>query len=220
MTKKQRIEHIIDIFKTQMPAPETELNYKNPYQLIVAVILSAQCTDVRVNKITPDFYKAFPSAKVLAETEDYEIFEYIKTCSYPNNKAKNLKKMAEMLISEFAGVLPENTDDMQRLPGVGRKTAHVLASVLYGQDVLAVDTHVQRLSVRIGLTPKAKNPKEVEKGLVSIAPQGVLHHLHHWLILHGRYICKARTPLCDKCSITDYCTYFEKEQKTVKKIKK
>lgn len=220
MTRKKRLEKIIEIFRAEMPSPETELNYKTPYQLAVAVILSAQCTDVRVNKITPDFYKAFPEAKDLAAAEEVDIFEYIKSCSYPNSKTKNLRNMAIKLVNDFNSVFPEDPDDMQKLPGVGRKTAHVLASVLYGQNVLAVDTHVHRVSVRIGLTPKAKNPVQVERGLVEIAPEDILHHLHHWLILHGRYTCKARTPQCAKCKITEYCSYFAKEQKKIKTPKK
>lgn len=207
MNRKQRLANIIQIFDQTNPIPETELHFENHYQLIVAVILSAQCTDVRVNKITPDFYKAFPDANVLATASEAEIFEKIKSCSYPNNKAKNLKNMAITLLEKFGGKLPEDTEQMQELPGVGRKTAHVLASVLFRQNVLAVDTHVQRVSVRLGLAPGAKTPLAVERKLVEIAPPETLHNLHHWLILHGRYICKARKPLCNKCPVVEFCTY-------------
>ena len=207
MTRRQRLVKIIEIFQQTNPIPKTELHYKNPYELIVAVILSAQCTDVRVNKITPEFYKTFPTAKVLAVSTEAAIFEKIKSCSYPNNKARNLKAMAEMLTTRFKGKIPTDPDEMQQLPGVGRKTAHVLASVLFQQNVLAVDTHVQRVSVRLGLAPGATTPLAVEKALVSIAPKDTLHDLHHWLILHGRYVCKARTPLCGSCVIAEFCGY-------------
>ncbi|PKP03922.1 MAG: endonuclease III [Bacteroidetes bacterium HGW-Bacteroidetes-6] len=207
MNRKKRLQAIIDVFEREQPIPETELHFESSYQLIVAVILSAQCTDVRVNKITPDFYKAFPDADVLATASEAEIFEKIKSCSYPNNKAKNLKNMAITLLEKFGGKLPEDPEQMQELPGVGRKTAHVLASVLFRQNVLAVDTHVQRVSVRLGLAPGAKTPLAVERKLVEIAPSETLHNLHHWLILHGRYICKARKPLCNKCPVVEFCTY-------------
>lgn len=207
MNRKKRLQAIIDVFEREQPIPETELHFESSYQLIVAVILSAQCTDVRVNKITPDFYKAFPDANVLATASEAEIFEKIKSCSYPNNKAKNLKNMAITLLEKFGGKLPEDPEQMQELPGVGRKTAHVLASVLFRQNVLAVDTHVQRVSVRLGLAPGAKTPLTVERKLVEIAPPETLHNLHHWLILHGRYICKARKPLCNKCPVVEFCTY-------------
>ncbi|MGD9492304.1 MAG: endonuclease III [Bacteroidales bacterium] len=207
MTRKQRLAKIIEIFQQNNPIPKTELDYKNPYELIVAVILSAQCTDVRVNKITPDFFKTFPNAKTLAAATESAIFEKIRSCSYPNNKARNLKAMAEMLTGKYKGKLPTDPEEMQQLPGVGRKTAHVLASVLFQQNVIAVDTHVQRVSVRLGLAPGATTPLAVEKALVSIAPADVLHDLHHWLILHGRYVCKARKPLCGSCAIADFCSY-------------
>ncbi|HPB03152.1 MAG: endonuclease III [Bacteroidales bacterium] len=207
MTRKQRLAKIIEIFQQNNPIPKTELDYKNPYELIVAVILSAQCTDVRVNKITPDFFKTFPNAKTLAAATESAIYEKIRSCSYPNNKARNLKAMAEMLTGKYKGKLPTDPEEMQQLPGVGRKTAHVLASVLFQQNVIAVDTHVQRVSVRLGLAPGATTPLAVEKALVSIAPADVLHDLHHWLILHGRYVCKARKPLCGSCAIADFCSY-------------
>lgn len=211
MTRKQRLAKIIEVFQQNNPIPKTELDYKNPYELIVAVILSAQCTDVRVNKITPEFYKTFPNAKALAQATEAAIYEKIKSCSYPNNKARNLKAMAEMLTRKFNGKLPTDPEEMQQLPGVGRKTAHVLASVLFKQNVIAVDTHVQRVSVRLGLAPGTTTPLAVEKALVAIAPADVLHDLHHWLILHGRYVCKARKPLCGICNVAGFCSYGLRE---------
>ncbi len=207
MNRKQRLENLINVFRNNLPSPETELHFRSPYELVVAVILSAQCTDVRVNQITPEFFRSFPDTESLANASIEHIFEKIKSCSYPNNKAKNLKNMAITLLERFKGSLPENPEQMQELPGVGRKTAHVLASVLFEQNVLAVDTHVQRVSVRLGLAPGAKTPLAVERKLVEIAPPETLHNLHHWLILHGRYVCKARKPLCEKCPVIEFCTY-------------
>lgn len=207
MRRKDRLAAIIDVFQHTMPIPETELRFSSPYELIVAVILSAQCTDVRVNQITPAFFETFPTPQSLANADVKDVFGLIRSCSYPNNKAANLVKMASMLLEKFNGVLPEDTEAMQQLPGVGRKTAHVLASVLFRQNVLAVDTHVQRVAKRLGLAPNASTPLSIEKKLVEIAPDGVLHNLHHWLILHGRYVCKARKPLCSQCPIYSYCTY-------------
>ena len=211
MTRKQRLSKIIELFQKHNPIPKTELDYKSHYQLIVAVILSAQCTDVRVNKITPEFFKTFPNEKVLSKATEAAIFEKIKSCSYPNNKARNLKAMAEKLDKKYKGKLPSDPEEMQQLPGVGRKTAHVLASVLFNQNVIAVDTHVQRVSIRLGFAHEASTPLTVEKALVAIAPADTLHNLHHWLILHGRYVCKARKPLCSNCNIVDFCTYKYKE---------
>ncbi|MCB2220535.1 MAG: endonuclease III [Bacteroidetes bacterium] len=211
MSKKKRYEKVLAWFEQNNPLAETELEYKNPYELIVAVILSAQCTDVRVNMITPAFYKAFPNEKELANATQEEVFELIKSCSYPNNKAKNLIGMAKTLISEFGGVVPDDVDDLQKLPGVGRKTANVVASVIYKKPAMAVDTHVFRVSARIGLTTNAKTPLATEKQLVKFIPEHKIHRAHHWLILHGRYICKARRPLCDECGISPYCKYFAKD---------
>ena len=213
MTKKERFERFIEYFSKNQPVAESELDFRNPYELIVAVILSAQCTDKRVNLITPDFFKAFPDAYKLAEAPVDEIFEYIKSCSYPNNKAKNLSGMAKKLISEFDGIIPEDVDELQKLPGVGRKTANVVASVAFNKPAMAVDTHVFRVSERIGLTNNAKNPLETEKQLVKYFPDEVIPVAHHWLILHGRYICLARKPKCDKCPITDICKYYMKNNK-------
>ena len=209
MTLKERYNFVIEYFSKAMPIAETELHFNNPYELIVAVILSAQCTDKRVNIITPLFYKRFPTAESLAEAKVEEIFERIRSCSYPNNKAKNLSAMAKMFVLEFKSTLPSDPDLLQKLPGVGRKTAHVLASVLFNKPVLAVDTHVFRVSARIGLTKNAKNPYECEKQLVKYLPPDKLPLAHHWLILHGRYVCMARNPKCKECGINDYCNYFK-----------
>ncbi len=213
MTKKERFEKFIEYFSKNQPVAESELNFRNTYELIVAVILSAQCTDKRVNVITPDFFKAFPTADKLAEAEVDEIFEYIKSCSYPNNKAKNISGMAKMLVGDFKGIIPEDIDELQKLPGVGRKTANVVASVAFNKPTMAVDTHVFRVSDRIGLTTKAKTPLETEKQLVKYFPEEVIPVAHHWLILHGRYICLARKPKCDICPITDICRFYSKLKK-------
>lgn len=212
MTTKERFENIINYFSAEMPIAESELNYATPYELIVAVILSAQCTDKRVNQITPPFFKAFPKPELLANAEIPEIYEYIKSCSYPNNKAKNLSGMAKMLVSEYNSELPSMPDELQKLPGVGRKTANVLASVLFGKPVIAVDTHVFRVSARIGLTINAKTPLECEKQLTKYFPAHLLPIAHHWLILHGRYVCIARKPKCSTCGIFKYCVFFENKQ--------
>ncbi len=214
MTKKERFEKIIDYFSTHQPVAETELQYKNPYQLLVAVILSAQCTDKRVNMVTPALFKAFPKAEVLAETSSDEVFEYIRSISYPNNKAKHLVGMAKMLTNNFKGVVPSDVDELQKLPGVGRKTANVIASVVYEKPAMAVDTHVFRVSNRLGLTTNSKTPLETEKQLVKYIPEDKIAIAHHWLILHGRYICLARTPKCEICPLTQWCAYFQKMTKT------
>lgn len=212
MTKKERFEKILDYFKENKPVAETELNYNSPYELIVAVILSAQCTDKRVNIITVDFFKRFPDAYKLADAEQGEIFDYIKSCSYPNNKAKHLLGMAKMLINDFGGELPSEVNELQKLPGVGRKTANVLASVIYNQPAMAVDTHVFRVSARLGLTTNSKTPLDTEKQLVKHIPEELIPIAHHWLILHGRYTCLARKPKCEECGLTLYCRYFEKNK--------
>jgi endonuclease-3 len=211
MIIQERFNKIVKYFSNQMPVAETELHYKSAYELIVAVILSAQCTDKRVNIITPNFFKCFPNPEVLAESNVDEIFELIKSCTYPNNKAKNILAMAKMLVSDFKSVLPSDTEQLQKLPGVGRKTAHVLASVLFNKPVLAVDTHVFRVSARIGLTRNAKNPLECEKQLIKYLPADKLPLAHHWLILHGRYVCTARNPKCLECGINKYCEFFSKQ---------
>lgn len=210
MTKKERFENILAYFKENKPVAETELNYNSPFELIVAVILSAQCTDKRVNQITIDFFKRFPDFKKLAQAEQAEVFDYIKSCSYPNNKSKHLVGMANMVLDEFKGELPADVAELQKLPGVGRKTANVLASVLFDQPAMAVDTHVFRVSARLGLTIDSKTPLDTEKQLVKHIPEELIPIAHHWLILHGRYTCLARKPKCEECGLTQWCKHYEK----------
>ncbi len=210
MKKKERYEKIIEYFQENVPIAKTELSYQNPFSLMVAVILSAQCTDKRVNIITPALLKKFPNAASMAKTSQNDIFNFIKSCSYPNNKAKHLKAMAEMLIKEFNGEIPSNVNDLRKLPGVGRKTANVIASVVFNKPVMAVDTHVFRVSDRLGLTYRAKNPHEAEMQLVKNIPEELIHKAHHWLILHGRYICVARKPKCHECGLKPFCRYYNK----------
>lgn len=208
MDKKERFERVIAYFQQEMPIAETELDYKSPYELLVAVILSAQCTDKRVNLITPDLLKRFPTAEKMAEVESAEVFDYIRSCSYPNNKAKHLVGMARMLVADFGGVVPDDIDELQKLPGVGRKTANVIASVVFNKPAMAVDTHVFRVAARLGLSINSKTPRETEKQLVEYFPEELLPLAHHWLILHGRYTCLARSPKCEKCGLTDVCVFF------------
>ncbi len=205
---QKKFEYFIDYFERNMPVAESELNYENPYQLIVAVILSAQCTDKRVNMTTPAFFERFPDAYSLSDSSVEEIYSYIKSISYPNNKSKNLLGMAKVLVTEFDGVVPDNVDDLQRLPGVGRKTANVVASVAFNKPAMAVDTHVFRVSKRIGLTVNAKNPLDTERQLIMYIPENIIPKAHHWLILHGRYVCKARKPDCENCGLTSICDYY------------
>jgi len=212
MKKTEKFERIINWFQTNMPIAETELHYANPYELLVAVILSAQCTDKRVNIITPPFFQKFPDVFALADATVDLIFELIRSCSYPNNKAKHLSGMANMLVQEFNGNVPDDINDLQKLPGVGRKTANVIASVVFNKPAMAVDTHVFRVAARIGLTSNSKTPLETEKQLVRYIPENLLPIAHHWLILHGRYVCLARKPKCESCGLTQYCTYFQKEK--------
>ena len=212
MTKKERYKHIIAYFKKNKPIAETELNYTDPFSLLVSVILSAQCTDKRVNVITPELLKVYPSAIKMAKAEVFEVFEYIKTCSYPNNKAKHLVGMAKGLVENFDNKVPDNIKDLQTLPGVGRKTANVIVSVVFNKPAMAVDTHVFRVSNRLGLTTNAKNVLETEKQLVDNISPGLLPIAHHWLILHGRYVCLARKPKCNQCELTDWCKYFLKNK--------
>ena len=214
MKREERFQHVIEYFKTNNPDAETELVYKNPYQLLVAVILSAQCTDKRVNVITPPLFQRFPDAQSMALSTQEEIFEYIKSCSYPNNKARHIVGMAKMLVDDFQGTVPNDLTELQKLPGVGRKTANVIASVVFNQPAMAVDTHVFRVSQRIGLTWRAKTPLETEMQLVKYIPEELISRAHHWLILHGRYVCFARKPNCEKCGIAPYCKYYEKTVKS------
>lgn len=195
-------------FEANMPVAETELAYSDPFQLIVAVILSAQCTDRRVNMITPGLFRRFPDAESMSRASQEEIFEIIKSCSYPNNKAKHLKGMAEMIVSRFNGEVPMGRDELTQLPGVGRKTANVIASVVWNSPVIAVDTHVFRVARRIGLTPGARTPLDVELRLTREIPEKTRPLAHHWLLLHGRYVCKARKPECALCGIKSWCLWY------------
>lgn len=214
MTTKERYENVIRWFQENRPVAETELHYKDPFQLLVAVILSAQCTDKRVNMITPALFEAFPSPQDLANATPEEVFPYIKSVSYPNNKSKHLVGTARMLLEKFGGEVPSEVNDLQKLPGVGRKTANVIASVVFHKEAIAVDTHVFRVSNRIGLTNNSKTPLETEKTLVKNIPGHLLSIAHHWLILHGRYVCMARKPNCMECGIRQYCKYYNRNGKT------
>ena len=213
MTRQQRYDAFVAYFAEHMPVAKSELNYGNPYELLVAVILSAQCTDKRVNMTTPALFGRFPTPQDMAEASVEEIFTYIKSISYPNNKARNLQGMARTLVADFGGVVPDNLDDLQRLPGVGRKTANVMMAVAFDQPAMPVDTHVFRVANRIGLTHNSKNVAETERVLVANLPREVLSTAHHWLILHGRYVCMARSPKCDECGISAICDYFGKKRK-------
>ncbi|PIF02367.1 MAG: endonuclease III [Draconibacterium sp.] len=216
MKKRALFDYVINYFGEKMPVAETELHYQNPFHLIVAVILSAQCTDKRVNQITPDLLKRFPTPEKMAAAEPAEVYDYIKTCSYPNNKAKHLVGMSRKLLELFDGKIPAEVDALQKLPGVGRKTANVIASVIFNQPAMAVDTHVFRVAARIGLTTGAKTPLATELQLVKYIPEDLIPKAHHWLILHGRYVCMARKPKCDLCGLHTVCRYFEDQQKIKK----
>lgn len=208
----------LERFAQEMPMPETELHYANPFQLLVAVILSAQCTDKRVNIVTPELFRAFPTPQALAAAEPPEVYEYIKSISYPNNKAKALVGMAKALIERFGCEVPQDMDDLLSLPGVGRKTANVIMSVVFGKSAMAVDTHVFRVSNRIGLTNNSKTPLATEKTLMRHIPAELVPKAHHWLILHGRYMCTARKPDCANCYLTDICKFYAADGKdTVEK---
>ncbi len=209
MLKKDRYKAFVDYFSTHQPEAETELHYNNPYELLVAVILSAQCTDKRINLVTPALFERFPNPQSLASSTPEDVFQYIRSVSYPNNKAKHLVGMAQALLGNFGGEVPSNIDDLQTMPGVGRKTANVIASVIHQAPAMAVDTHVFRVANRIGLTQHAKTPLSVEKQLVKNLPKDKIHIAHHWLILHGRYICIARKPKCTICPLTNFCKYYE-----------
>ncbi len=214
MTTKQRFEHIVQYFAQAMPIAESELTYSNPFELLVALMLSAQCTDKRVNQVTPALFEAFPTPEVMAASNKETIFEYIRSVSYPNNKAAHLVGMAQMLVRDFNSQVPDNIEDLQRLPGVGRKTANVVCAVIYNQPTMAVDTHIFRVSERIGLTTNSKNPLQTEKQLIKYIPADLIPKAHHWILLHGRYVCQARTPHCDKCGITQWCRYYNERQRT------
>lgn len=208
MTKKDRYQFVIDYFSEHAPDAETELLYDNPYQLLVAVILSAQCTDKRVNLTTPAIFAQYPDAESLSKATFDELFPLIRSISYPNNKTKHLIGMAHMLVHDFNSEVPLTVAELIKLPGVGRKTANVITSVIDNQPNMAVDTHVFRVSARIGLTTNAKTPLQAELQLIKHFPKELIHKAHHWLILHGRYICLARTPKCEQCGITQACKYY------------
>lgn len=212
MTRGERYTKVITYFQQNMPVAETELHYGDPFELIVAVILSAQCTDKRVNMITPALLEKFPTPIAMAGSSPEEIFVYIKSCSYPNNKAKHLWGMANKLVSDFNGKVPATVEELMTLPGVGRKTANVIALVAYGKSTMPVDTHVFRVSARLGLTVHAKTPLDTEKQLVANIPESLLPIAHHWLILHGRYVCIARKPKCQECGLINLCEYARKNK--------
>lgn len=210
MKIQERYNFVVSWFQKNMPVAETELHFTSPYELLVAVILSAQCTDKRVNMVTPELFRRFPDAATLAASSSDEVFTFIKSISYPNNKAKHLVGMAKMLTEDFAGQVPSDVEQLQKLPGVGRKTANVIASVVYEKPAMAVDTHVFRVAARLGLTRGAKNPLQAEKQLIKHLPESAVATAHHWLILHGRYVCLARNPKCGECGLTEICNYYSK----------
>jgi endonuclease III len=213
MKKSERYQLLINYFLEHRPTAETELVYSDPYELIVAVILSAQCTDKRVNMITPGFFQKYPNPFDLAKAAQDEVFELIRSCSYPNNKARNLIGMARMLTEKFDGIMPSDLKDLQSLPGVGRKSANVIAAVIFNKPAMAVDTHVFRVSARIGLATGAKTPLQTEMQLVRHIPENLIPLAHHWLILHGRYVCIARKPKCNECGLTLFCKYYQQKEK-------
>ena len=211
MLRKQRYETILAYFSEKMPKVTTELEFGSVFQLLVATVLSAQCTDKRINQVTPELFRHFPDARSMAKGDFEDILQLIRSVSYPNSKARNLLEMSRMLVNDFGGEVPDTMEDLQKLPGVGRKTANVIQAVAFGRSAIAVDTHVFRVANRIGLTKNSKNVLDTEKVLVKHFPSEVLSKAHHWLILHGRYVCQARKPLCEKCGITGICDYYKKE---------
>jgi endonuclease-3 len=214
MTKKERFQYVIDYFEHHAPNAETELLYDNPYQLLVAVILSAQCTDKRVNMTTPAIFQQYPDIPHLAQATFDDLFPLIRSISYPNNKTKHLIGMANMVMDDFNGEIPSTVPELVKLPGVGRKTANVITSVIYQQPNMAVDTHVFRVSARLGLTTNAKTPLQTEQQLLKYIPEDKVHIAHHWLILHGRYICIARNPKCGECGLRKVCKYYQQLMKS------
>lgn len=208
MKRAELFEHVIAYFEKHNPAAATELVYNNPFELLVAVILSAQCTDKRVNMTTPALFKKYPDAKAMSKASVDEVFGYIRSISYPNSKAKYLVNASKAIVDKFGGTIPSTVEELTTLPGVGRKTANVIASVIYNQPKMAVDTHVHRVAARIGLTVGAKTPLQTELQLIKYIPEEKIPHAHHWLILHGRYVCLARKPLCEKCGLTKWCKYY------------
>lgn len=212
ISRKERYKRLISYFSEVMPDAGTELEYRKPYELIVAVLLSAQCTDKRVNMITPDFFKRFPDPESLAAARQQEVLELIRSCSYPNSKSKHLIGMANVLVNEFHNQVPADVDELQKLPGIGRKSANVIAAVIHSMPVMPVDTHVFRVSARIGLTIKARSPLQAEKQLVANLPEYLIPRAHHWLILHGRYTCTARKPRCHECGLRSFCKHYNDNQ--------
>lgn len=213
MTVKERYSKVLEWFAAAMPAPQTELHYDSPFHLLLAVILSAQCTDKRINLVTPALFEAFPDAATLAASNPETVYEYIKSVSYPNNKTRSLLGAARALVDKFGGEVPDNIDDLLQIPGVGRKTANVMLAVVWKRSAMAVDTHVFRVSERIGLTTNSKNPLQTEKVLMRHIPEEDVPRAHHWLILHGRYVCKARRPDCLNCGITAWCRYYHRQDR-------
>lgn len=213
MKTAQRYRSVIEYFEKERPIANSELNYSNPFELLVAVILSAQCTDKRVNMVTPALFEAYPDAAAMAMASANDIYEYIKSVSYPNNKSRHLAAMARTLMDLYGGVVPSEVDELQKLQGVGRKTANVIASVIFNKPAMAVDTHVFRVANRIGLTTNSKTPLQTELTLTKNIPEDKIPIAHHWLILHGRYVCTARKPKCNECGIAEVCRYFTAKNK-------
>ena len=211
MTTKQRFENILAWFEANMPVAESELVFANPFQCLMAVMLSAQCTDKRVNMVTPALFAAYPTPESLAKATSDDVFEYVKSVSYPRSKSEHLVQMAQRLVEVYHGEVPDTIEDLQTLQGVGRKTANVVCAVIWNQPTMAVDTHIFRVSERLGLTTNSKNPLQTEKQLVKYIPASVIPKAHHWLLLHGRYVCQARKPKCEACGIREFCRYYEKK---------
>lgn len=211
MTIKQRYEGILEAFSQTMPDPKTELHYDTPFHLLLAVILSAQCTDKRINIVTPALFERYPDPEALAASSEEEVYEYIKSVTFPNNKSRSLIRAARVLIDEFGGEMPSDIDSLMKLPGVGRKTANVMLAVVWNKAAMAVDTHVFRVSNRLGLTNNSKTPLETERTLCRYIPEEQIPRAHHWLILHGRYVCKARRPDCLNCTLTAFCKTYQKK---------
>jgi len=211
MTTKQRFEHILNWFEANIAVAESELVFHSPFQCLVAVMLSAQCTDKRVNMVTPALFAAYPTPEAMANASSDDIFEYIQSVSYPRSKAEHLAAMAKRIVEVYDGQVPDNIDDLQTLQGVGRKTANVVCAVIWNQPTMAVDTHIFRVSERLGLTTNSKNPLQTEKALVQYIPADIIPKAHHWLLLHGRYVCQARKPHCEACGLSEFCRYFQKK---------
>ena len=211
MKTSDRFQHILAWFETNMPVAKSELHFANPFQCLVAVMLSAQCTDKRVNMVTPALFAAYPTPEALASATSDEVFEYVKSVSYPRSKAEHLVAMAQRLVEVYHGEVPDTIEELQTLQGVGRKTANVVCAVIWNQPTMAVDTHIFRVSERLGLTTNSKNPLQTEKQLVRYIPAEVIPKAHHWLLLHGRYICQARKPKCEQCGLKEFCRFFNKK---------